>query len=49
MKLIMLQNGDYEIGDGVWLDGELTTNPPWIIISVSPWLDLTSLTIEKRG
>jgi hypothetical protein len=49
MKLIMLQNGDYEIGDGVWLEGELATNPPWIIISVSPWLDLTSLTIEKRG
>lgn len=48
MRVIILPNGDYEIGDGVWLYGELTTDPPWIIISKGAWLDLSSITIEKR-
>jgi hypothetical protein len=37
------------IGDGIWLDDEATTDPPWLIVSVSKWQDLTSLTIEMRA
>jgi hypothetical protein len=49
MKLIILPNGSFEIGDGIWIGDESTSLPPWIIVSVAAWLDLTSLTIEKRG
>ena len=47
MKLAIVANGDYAIGDGVWLESE-TGNPPWMIVSVDAWLDLTNLTLEKR-
>ena len=49
MRLCILPNGSYAIGDGIWLDGEATTDPPWLIVSVSKWQDLTSLTIEMRA
>jgi hypothetical protein len=49
MKLVILPNGSFAIGDGIWIGDESTALPPWIIVSVAPWLDLTSLTIEKRG
>ena len=49
MRLVILPNGAYAVGDGVWLDGEATTDPPWLIVSVSKWQELTSLTIEKRA
>lgn len=49
MKLVILPNGSYSAGDGVWLSGESSALPPWLIVSVGKWLDLTSLTIEKRA
>jgi hypothetical protein len=49
MKLVIVQNGTYNIGDGIWIGSESTSLPPWIIVSVSAWMDLTNLTIEKRG
>ena len=49
MRLVILPNGAYAVGDGVWLDGENTANPPWLIVSVAAWQDLTALTIEKRA
>jgi hypothetical protein len=49
MRLCILPNGSYAIGDGIWLDDEATTDPPWLIVSVSKWQDLTSLTIEMRA
>ena len=49
MRLCILPNGSYAIGDGIWLDGEATTDPPWLIVSVSKWQDLTALTIEMRA
>ena len=49
MKLVILPNGAYNIGDGIWIGSESTSLPPWLIVSVSAWLDLTSLTIEKRA
>ena len=49
MKLIILPNGSFAIGDGIWIGDESTSLPPWIIVSVAAWLDLTSLTIEKRA
>lgn len=49
MKLIILPNGAYTAGDGVWLTGENAALPPWLVISVAQWLDLTALTIEKRA
>ena len=49
MRLCILPNGSYAIGDGIWLDGEATTDPPWLILSVSKWQDLTALTIEMRA
>lgn len=47
MRAVILPNGTYAIGDGVWLAGETTATPPWLIISVGAWLDLTALVIEK--
>ena len=49
MKQVFLPNGSYSAGDGVWLSGESSALPPWLIVSVGKWLDLTSLTIEKRA
>ncbi len=49
MRLVILPNGAYAVGDGIWLDGENTANPPWLIVSVAAWQDLTALTIEKRA
>jgi hypothetical protein len=49
MKLIILPNGTFAIGDGIWIDDESTALPPWLIVSVGEWLDLTSLTVEKNG
>ena len=49
MRLCILPNGLYAIGDGIWLDDEATTDPPWRIVSVSKWQNLTSLTIEMRA
>jgi len=49
MRLCILPNGSYAIGDGIWLGDEATTDPPWLIVSVSKWQDLTSLTIEMRA
>lgn len=49
MRLVILPNGAYVVGDGIWLDGENTANPPWLIVSVAAWQDLTALTIEKRA
>ena len=49
MRLVILPNGAYAVGDGVWLDGENTANPPWRVVAVSAWQDLTALTIEKRA
>lgn len=48
MMVAYVPNGEYEISDGVWLEGE-TGNPPWVIVSVKEWNDLTALTIEKRA
>lgn len=48
MRVVILPNGAYEIGDGVWLEGESLSAKPWIIISKGEWLDLTSISIEKR-
>lgn len=47
MRAVILPNGTYAIGDGIWLAGETTATPPWLIISVGAWLDLTALVIEK--
>ena len=49
MRLVILPNCAYAVGDGIWLDGENTANPPWLIVSVAAWQDLTALTIEKRA
>jgi hypothetical protein len=49
MRLVILPNGAYAVGDGIWLDGENTANPPWLIVSVAAWQDLTAMTIEKRA
>ena len=49
MKLVILPNGSFSAGDGIWIDDESTALPPWLIVSVAAWLDLTALTIEKRA
>ena len=49
MKLVILPNGSVSAGDGVWIGDESTALPPWLIVSVAEWLDLTALTIEKRA
>ena len=49
MRMAILPNGAYAVGDGLWLDGENTANPPWRVVAVSAWQDLTALTIEKRA
>lgn len=49
MKLIILPNGTFNVGDGIWIGSESTALPPWLIVSVAAWLDLTSLTVEKNG
>lgn len=49
MRLVIVPNGEYETGHGIWLQGEDSTEPPWLVVSVSPWQDLTVLTIEKRA
>lgn len=35
-------------GYGVWLAGENTANPPWVVISVSEWQTHTEARIERR-
>lgn len=47
MRLAIVPNGAYETGDGIWLAEDMV-DPPWLVVSVSAWQDLTSLTIEKR-
>ena len=49
MRMIILPNGSYAVGDGIWLDDEATTDPPWLIVGVAAWQDLTALTIEMRA
>ena len=49
MRLVITPNGNYETGDGIWLAGEADASPPWLVVSVSAWQDLTSLTIEMRA
>lgn len=46
---VILPNGSYDIGDGVWLAGESTADPPWLVIGKAAWRDLTNLTIERRA
>jgi hypothetical protein len=48
MKQIILSNGTFAAGDGIWIGTESTSLPPWIIVSVAQWNDLTTLTVEKR-
>lgn len=47
MRAVYLPNGTYADGDGIWLSGESTALPPWLIVSVAAWLDLTRLYIKK--
>jgi hypothetical protein len=49
MRLVFVPNSTYKTGDGIWLEGENTADPPWLIVSVAAWQDLTALTIEKRA
>ena len=45
MRLCILPNGSYAIGDWIFLYDVSTTDPPWLNVSVSKWQYLTSLTI----
>ena len=47
MRAVYLPNGTYADGDGIWLSGESTALPPWLIVSVAAWHDLTRLYIKK--
>lgn len=50
MRLVILPSStSIDIGYGVWLAGENTSSPPWIIVAKSAWTDLANLTIEKRA
>lgn len=49
MQAIFLPNGTFAVGDGIWIGSESTALPPWIIVSVKAWLDMTSLIVEKRS
>ena len=47
MRKVILPRGEYEVGDGVWLQNETGSTPPWLIASVANWA-LTELVIERK-